>query len=414
LAAGPVFVLLVCSGVVLVKALVVGHVREGVYSLRGGAALRKWIADRLMATSLTLTNSLYATLYVNPFLRLLGARIGSWSEVSTVANVDPDMVHIGDASFIADLASLAPATFYRHHVAVARAEIADRTFAGNAALIPGGAKVGANCLIGALSVPPAETGADGTSWLGSPAMFLPRREVNCDFDEAETYQPSRRRVAGRLAIEFFRVTLPAAIIVLMALVAGAASMQLAARVPPLAVVALFPLLIGAVGVAATALVIALKWAIVGRYRPRVEPLWSVFVRRTELVTALYESVAVPGLVAWLQGTPLLGPLLRLFGAHIGARVYFDTAYLTEFDLVHVEDDAAIGNMCSLQTHLFEDRVMKMSTLYVRAGAAVGDRAIVLYDAEIGEGAVLEPLSLAMKGEQLPPGTRWRGVPTCAV
>jgi non-ribosomal peptide synthetase-like protein len=245
-------------------------------------------------------------------------------------------------------------------------------------------------------------------------MFLPRREVNCDFDEAETYQPSRRRVAGRLAIEFFRVTLPAAIIVLMALVAGAASMQLAARVPPLAVVALFPLLIGAVGVAATALVIALKWAIVGRYRPRVEPLWSVFVRRTELVTALYESVAVPGLVAWLQGTPLLGPLLRLFGAHIGARVYFDTAYLTEFDLVHVEDDAAIGNMCSLQTHLFEDRVMKMSTLHVRAGAAVGDRAIVLYDAEVGEGAVLEPLSLAMKGEQLPPGTRWRGVPTCAV
>ena len=77
----------------------------------------------------------------------------------------------------------------------------------------------------------------------------------------------------------------------------------------------------------------LKWLVVGRYRPRVEPLWSHFVWRTELITALYENVAVPGVLRWLTGTPLAAPLLRLFGARIGRRVYLETTYLTEFDLV---------------------------------------------------------------------------------
>jgi carbonic anhydrase/acetyltransferase-like protein (isoleucine patch superfamily) len=60
--------------------------------------------------------------------------------------------------------------------------------------------------------------------------------------------------------------------------------------------------------------------------------------------------------------------------------------------------------------LFEDRVMKMSTVRIGAGATVGDRAVVLYDASVGPDAALEPLSLAMKGEQLPALTRWRGIP----
>ena len=150
--------------------------------------------------------------------------------------------------------------------------------------------------------------------------------------------------------------------------------------------------------------------LLGRYRARVEPMWSFFVWRTELITALYENVAVPFLLRWFTGTPLLAPLLRLFGARIGPRVFLDTTYLTEFDLVRVGPDAMIGAGTSLQTHLFEDRVMKMSTVTVGAGCTVGPRSVVLYDAELAAGANLEALSLAMKGELLPANTRWRGIP----
>ena len=39
---------------------------------------------------------------------------------------------------------------------------------------------------------------------------------------------------------------------------------------------------------------------------------------------------------------------------------------------------------------------------------------MLYDASVGPDAALEPLSLVMKGEQLPARTRWRGIPARGV
>ena len=48
-----------------------------------------------MNASLAVTNSLYATLYTIPLICALGARVGSWAEVSTVAHVDPDLLTLG-------------------------------------------------------------------------------------------------------------------------------------------------------------------------------------------------------------------------------------------------------------------------------------------------------------------------------
>ena len=149
-------------------------------------------------------------------------------------------------------------------------------------------------------------------------------------------------------------------------------------------------------------------------RPRVQPQWSHFVWRTELITGLYENVAVPWLIHWLAGTPLMAPALRMFGAKIGKRVYMETHFLTEFDLVRVGNDAAISGQAALQTHLFEDRVMKMSTVTIGAECTIGPRAVVLYDAELEASVELEALSLAMKGEKLPAETRWRGIPASIV
>jgi len=53
---------------------------------------------------------------------------------------------------------------------------------------------------------------------------------------------------------------------------------------------------------------------------------------------------------------------------------------------------------------------------VRIGdrCSVGNMAVVLYDGHMHEGAVLGPLSLLMKGEIVPRGTRWHGIPTVQV
>ena len=50
---------------------------------------------------------------------------------------------------------------------------------------------------------------------------------------------------------------------------------------------------------------------------------------------------------------------RLMGCKIGKRVFTDTTdHSQEFDLVSIGDDAALNEDVGLQTHLFEDRVMK--------------------------------------------------------
>jgi non-ribosomal peptide synthetase-like protein len=217
-----------------------------------------------------------------------------------------------------------------------------------------------------------------------------------------------------LLIEFFRITFPATLLMGIVLGEMTALLHLAATLSPLALFSIMPLLYAGIGLAATLVIALLKWVLIGRYRPRMEPLWSLFVRRSELITGLYEGVAVPCLISFFTGTPWIAPLLRLFGAKIGRRVWLDTTYLTEFDLVDVGDDAAIGETTSLQTHLFEDRVMKMSFVKIGTACSVGPRSVVLYDAEVGAGASLDALSLVMKGESLPPGSHWQGIPARAL
>ena len=84
--------------------------------------------------------------------------------------------------------------------------------------------------------------------------------------------------------------------------------------------------------------------------------------------------------------------------------------LSEFDLVRVGDQAALNADCTIQTHLFEDRVMKMSTIDIAPHCKVGAGSLVLYDTRLEEGAALGDLSLLMKGETLPAWTSWQGIP----
>jgi non-ribosomal peptide synthetase-like protein len=211
-------------------------------------------------------------------------------------------------------------------------------------------------------------------------------------------------------VEAVRILIvPTCFLVLTCLILQAMQYFLQA-IPAWRLALLFPLMFAAAGLAACLFTIALKWAVMGRYRPRERPLWSPFVWGTELVNSVSESLADNYLVGKLVGTPYVCMYFRLLGARIGRRVFMDTTELTEYDLVEVEDEAAVNSACTLQTHLFEDRVMKMSHVHVGKRCTVGASSVVLYDTFMGEGSSLEELSLLMKGETLPPGTSWTGIP----
>ena len=159
-----------------------------------------------------------------------------------------------------------------------------------------------------------------------------------------------------------------------------------------------------------ALVCALKWILIGRYSPRQAPMWTPFVWLSEAITVAHESLAVPALLDHLRGTPFLPWAMRLMGAKIGKGVWLNTTDFTEFDCVEIGDYAELNAHCGPQTHLFEDRVMRVGAVQIGKCATLGVRTIVLYDASVGEYCQLGPLTLVAKGEHLPPSTRWEGSP----
>jgi non-ribosomal peptide synthetase-like protein len=251
---------------------------------------------------------------------------------------------------------------------------------------------------------------EDSAWLGSPALFLPQRQKTAAFSEQTTFKPTVKLRILRAAIEFVRVITPATGFIILLSLMFSALLLLHDNFNLWQTLLFFPALYLGCGLAATLFTIAAKWLLVWRYRPGEQPLWSTFVWRDELLNALHEHLAEPFLVGALTGTPFLCWYFRLLGARIGRRVYLETSDFSEFDLVRIGDEASLNADCTIQTHLFEDRVMKMSHIDIESGCTVGAGSLVLYDTCMEEGASLGDLSLLMKGETLPARTRWHGIP----
>jgi len=417
LAAAPVvggsFVLLLALEVVALKWLLVGRVRAGTYPLHGGFYVRNWTVEQLMAFSLQVVAPIYATLHVVPWYRALGAKLGRMVEVSTASFTPPDLLEIADGGTIADDASVGEPRVERGWLTVARTRIGRRAFVGNSGVLPTGVELGDDALVGVLSTAPTTPGAAaraGSAWLGSPPLELPRRETSAGFIETRTYAPPTWLILTRGTVELLRVTLPPSGFILVSAAVVTATLNLWISRGALAALLLMPVVYAAC-CAAVLLVTALaKWTLIGRYRPFVCPLWSPFVWRLELVNALYEFLATPLALGVLQGTPLLPWYLRLLGAKVGRRVYTETTGFLEWDLVELGDRAVLNEDCVLQTHLFEDRMLKASRLRVGADCSVGAMSVVLYDSQMQDRSSLDALSLLMKGETLHAGTSWRGIP----
>lgn len=408
--AATMFVLIMCTEIVFVKKIILGKINPGIYGIYSSFYFRKWMIDRLMAMSLSILHTLYATLYIVPFLRAMGVKIGKKAEVSTVMHISPDLLYMGDETFFADAAMIGTQKVYMNRMMIAESRIGRRSFIGNGSMLPINTTIGDNCLIGVLSVPPkGRITPSGTSWLGMPAMYLHKRDINNSFSDTETYSPSKLLYAKRLTIEFFKVILPITVDCFAVTLMLPILYYMYVDLYFWQSVLLFPLVMIAFLAASLLIVLLAKYVLIGTFKPQAKPLWSKFVWTNELITGLYETMVAPFLSV-LVGTPFIAWFLRLFGCKIGKRTFIETTFFTEFDLVKIEDETAINHNATMQTHLFEDRVMKMSYLRIGKCCTVGSEAIVLYDTVMEEGAKLGSLSLLMKGETLPSWTSWEGNP----
>ncbi|MYS87509.1 Pls/PosA family non-ribosomal peptide synthetase [Embleya scabrispora] len=409
LPAAPVFALvgLLCWLFVLTATVrLLGRgIRPGLHPQFGPVAWRAWLVTRLLDGSRASLFPLYASLATPVWLRLLGARVGRGAEISTVLAL-PSLTRIEDGAFLADDTLVAPYELRGGWLRLDTVRIGRRAFVGNSGIVAGGREVPEHGLIGVLSDAPAHS-EPGSSWLGRPAMSLPRVAVPAD--PGRTFAPSRRLVAARIAVELCRLLPLVCALVLAEAVVLAQQRAFDAGGLGLAALVGAPVLLAAAVVAAS-IATAAKWLLVGRFRVAEYPLWSSFVWRNELYDVFVESLAVPWMARSFLGTPMLNWWLRSLGARIGRGVWCDTYWLPESDLVRLGDGAGVDRGCVLQTHLFHDRIMRLDTVELGAGASLGPHAVVLPGTLVAAHASIGPASLVMRGETIPAGTRWAGNP----
>ncbi len=371
----------------------------------------KWLVSQIQESSLIVLHGIYATIYAPVWYRLLGAKVGRDAEISTALGVVPDMLTLGDETFIADAVMLGDEQIDGGWMTMQATVVSHRSFVGNGAYIPDGTILPENVLIGVHSRAPANAQmVSGDTWLGSPPLNLPAREQVSGYPEWLTFSPSLLRRLGRGLIEAFRIAAPHAVVI-------AAGYTVVLDVMPVAGAGRWGEVIWDLSLAGLAygignyfFVMAFKWLLIGRYKKRADPMWTPFVWLSEGVTNLYEGIAVPNFMRYLRGTPWLPLAFNLLGCKIGRGVYLDTTDITEFDCVSIGDYSELNALTCPQTHLFEDRVMKIDHVKLGSRIYMGPRSAVLYSAEVGDNAKLGALTLVMKGENIPAASSWVGCP----
>lgn len=406
-----VLVLATIALVAIFRWTVLPRTKAGRYSVWSSFYLRRWAVSLATEVALDTLSSLYATLYMRTWYKLMGARIGKGSEIATNLAGRYDIISLGENCFIADEVALGDEDIRRGWMRLKPVEIADRVFIGNDAVVPPGATLPSDTLIGVKSKPPAGREVEsGETWFGSPPILMPTRQRVASADAALTFNPTRLRRLGRAAYEALNISLPSMLYITFGTWAVEIfGEKLVAKDYP-GFIRLFVLASMLIPVAVMLVAAGVKWTTMGRYKPQVRAMWSFWAIRNETSTVLYWGMTGRILLDHLRGTPFLPWVLRVFGAKFGKGVYMDMTDLTEFDCVNVGDYCALNMGSALQTHLYEDRLMKIGSIEVGKGVTLGPGSTILYDTRVGDYARLGPLTVVMKGETIPGESQWIGSP----
>lgn len=394
--------------IVLGKRLLGGIAQPGTSYTSGLSYVRRWFSKGMMGLLISpaVTRGVVETLLMPHVCRWMGMKVGKNVEISNVRGCLPELVELGEGVMLADACTLNTSIIYCGQETCMPIQIGARTFIGNGAYVPlTSQSIGARSLLGVLSIAPEKI-ESGSSWLGSPPMRLPRRLCS-QAPDSLTFSPPKYMIWARAFFNYWKMVTPGALAEMLVWMVFVATLTLWQTKG----FWVFGLSLPFIAIAASMLwnvtPVVLKWLFVGRYKPGQKYLWSFWLWRYEIASEV-DFLVASGQRSTLHGTPFIGTFFRLMGAKIGRRFCLLGGMLMEADLIHIGDNVCIEGL--LQTHLFEDRVMKLGPIQIGDGGHVGSGSCVLYDSKMGEGAVLDTYSLQMKNEVFLSHQTYRGLP----
>lgn len=142
-------------------------------------------------------------------------------------------------------------------------------------------------------------------------------------------------------------------------------------------------------------------------RPGRYPLWGATYLRLWVLDVLVLGISP---LRVLSGSPLMGPYLRLLGAHVGPDTTIATGLVGLPAMLRVDRDAAIGYGAVLRPWQVSDGWVTVAPITIGERAFVGANAVCEPGACLGPGAALGEQSVAGPDDPVPAGERRAGSP----
>ncbi|UEM06785.1 amino acid adenylation domain-containing protein (plasmid) [Skermanella rosea] len=153
--------------------------------------------------------------------------------------------------------------------------------------------------------------------------------------------------------------------------------------------------------------VALKWALVGRWREEHIPIWSLSYLRFWMVKQLTQANPMVMFI----GSPLYNIYLRALGARIGRNaVIFSRVVHACPDLLSVGEGTIIRKDSILAGYRARSGIIETGRITIGRDAFVGEASVLDIGTSVGDGAQLGHSSSLRKGQSIPSGKRYHGSP----
>ena len=160
--------------------------------------------------------------------------------------------------------------------------------------------------------------------------------------------------------------------------------------------------------AVSAVPIAAKWVLIGRWKPQQIRLWSLAYVRFWVVKTLIRSSPATRLSI---GTPLYGLYLRALGANIGPGVViFSRRVPVCTDLLTIGAGTVIRKEVVFNGYRAQAGRLETGPMTLGRDTFVGERSVLDINTSMGDGAQLGHASALVAGQAVPAGERWHGCP----